>query len=193
MRYEATSRQTKLMLAESLKGLMRVKPLSRITVSEIVRDCAVNRKTFYYHFEDIYALLKWMLEDEALQIVSHFDLPGDCEAAIRFIMSYVEQNDYIINCAYDSVGREGMKQFFCADFIRVVSSMIEETEAEAGKRLEPDFRAYAVRFYSEAIASMLLDWAKNGKTQDREQTVRYLVRIISAATESMKTQIAAQR
>ena len=37
---------------------MEKKPLSNITVSEIIADCGVNRKTFYYHFEDIYALLK---------------------------------------------------------------------------------------------------------------------------------------
>lgn len=29
-----------------------------IAVSEIVADCGVNRKTFYYHFDNIQALLK---------------------------------------------------------------------------------------------------------------------------------------
>lgn len=28
---------------------MEKKPLSKITVSEIIADCGVNRKTFYYH------------------------------------------------------------------------------------------------------------------------------------------------
>ena len=42
----------------SLQRFMEKKPLSKITVSEIIADCGVNRKTFYYHFEDIYALLK---------------------------------------------------------------------------------------------------------------------------------------
>ena len=37
--------------------------------SEIIVDCGVNRKTFYYHFEDIYAPLKWMLEEEAGNVV----------------------------------------------------------------------------------------------------------------------------
>ncbi|WP_295208123.1 TetR family transcriptional regulator [Ruminococcus sp.] len=39
-----------------------MKPLSKITVSEIVADCNINRKTFYYHFEDVQSLLKWTLE-----------------------------------------------------------------------------------------------------------------------------------
>ena len=51
-------RKRKKTLAVSLKRFMEKKPLSKITVSEIIADCGVNRKTFYYHFEDIYALLK---------------------------------------------------------------------------------------------------------------------------------------
>ena len=33
---------------------MKQKPFSKITVSELIRECNVNRKTLYYHFEDIY-------------------------------------------------------------------------------------------------------------------------------------------
>lgn len=50
--------QTKKALSDALKKLMSQKAFSKITVSEIIRMCNVNRKTFYYHFEDIQALLK---------------------------------------------------------------------------------------------------------------------------------------
>ena len=46
------------------KKAMEKKTLSKITVSELIAECNVNRKTFYYHFDDIYALLKWTLEEE---------------------------------------------------------------------------------------------------------------------------------
>ena len=58
MKYTVTSQNTKKIMAASLKKAMKTHPLSKITVSEIVKDCGFNRKTFYYHFEDIYALLK---------------------------------------------------------------------------------------------------------------------------------------
>lgn len=53
MKHEITSLNTKRTLAESLKKLMKTKSFSKITVSEIIADCGLNRKTFYYHFEDI--------------------------------------------------------------------------------------------------------------------------------------------
>ena len=62
MKHEIQSQATKQALADSLRQLLTRKSFSKITVTEIVENCGVNRKTFYYHFEDIYALLRWMLE-----------------------------------------------------------------------------------------------------------------------------------
>lgn len=91
MKHEITSLNTKKTLAESLKKLMKHKSFSKITVSEIISDCGFNRKTFYYHFEDIYALLKWVLESEAVEVVKQFNLIVDYEEAIQFIMDYIKK------------------------------------------------------------------------------------------------------
>lgn len=57
------------MLSGALKNAMKSKSLSKITVSELIEACGVNRKTFYYHFQDIYDLLKWTLEQEELRLL----------------------------------------------------------------------------------------------------------------------------
>ena len=74
MTHDEISLQTKQKLATSLKKFMTLKSLNKITVTDIIKDCNVNRKTFYYHFEDIYDLLKWILEQEAVEVVKKFDL-----------------------------------------------------------------------------------------------------------------------
>ncbi|MBR3905456.1 MAG: TetR family transcriptional regulator, partial [Clostridia bacterium] len=63
MKHEITTYNTKKLISNTLKALMRTKPFSKITVSEIISTCKINRKTFYYHFEDIFALVKWMFEE----------------------------------------------------------------------------------------------------------------------------------
>ena len=80
----------------------------------------MNRNSFYYHFEDIYALFKWMLEQEAVEVVKQFDLVLDYREAIQFVMDYVSENRHMVNGAYDAMGREGLKRFFYADFIDIV-------------------------------------------------------------------------
>ena len=77
MRNEEISLNTKRKLAEKLKELMRKKAFDKITVTELIEGCKINRKTFYYHFEDIQSLLKWILEQEALEVVKNYDLMLD--------------------------------------------------------------------------------------------------------------------
>lgn len=174
MKYEVTSYNTKKMLAESLKKIMRKKVFSKITVSEIIQDCGVNRKTFYYHFEDIYALLKWIFEDEAIEVVKHFDLAVEYEEAILFIMDYVEQNDYLINCAYDSIGRDELKRFFYIDFSEMVFCIMHIAENETGKVLDGEYKNFLCNFYTEALVGILVEWIKKHEADKRMQVIEYI-------------------
>jgi len=63
---------TKKALAKSLKELMNSIPLNKISVKEIVNNCGLNRQTFYYHFQDIYNLLEWIYETEAVESISQY-------------------------------------------------------------------------------------------------------------------------
>lgn len=186
MKHEVTTYNTKKLLAESLKKIMKTKPFSKITVSEIITLSGVNRKTFYYHFEDIYALLKWMFEEEAIEVVKHFDLLVDYKEAIRFVMNYVEENDYIIGCAYDSIGRDEMKRFFYADFMGVVTSVIDAAEQKSDSKIDPDFKEFIAKFYTEALSGMLIDWVKERDKRDREKVIEYLTTLIETTLKSRK-------
>ncbi|MDO4339306.1 MAG: TetR/AcrR family transcriptional regulator C-terminal domain-containing protein [Eubacteriales bacterium] len=185
MKQAEISYNTKKALAQSLKNFMKKKPFSKITVSELINDCNINRKTFYYHFEDIYDLLKWMFEEEAIDVVKNFDLLVDYEEAITFVMDYVEKNDHIISCAYDSIGQEGMKRFFYADFYDVTLSVIKLAETQSGHTLSDDFRIFMTKFYTNAVAEIFLDWVKNHDTQDRRKTTEYLTAILRESIKSV--------
>lgn len=111
-------------------------------------------------------------------MVQHFDLLVDYQEAIAFVMEYVEQNDYLINCAYDSIGREEMKRFFCADFYHVVQSVLDRAEEEKNAKLEPDFKVFLTKFYTEALAGMLLEMVQEKDNEKRKQSMEYITKII---------------
>ena len=92
MAYENASNQRKEMIASKFKEMLRTKSLSKISVSELIRQCGINRKTFYYHFEDIFALLKWTMEQETIKIIRQYDLFRDYETVIEIIGDYIEKN-----------------------------------------------------------------------------------------------------
>ena len=55
-------RNTKQKLHEGLLSLMRLKPIQEITVKELTELTDMNRGTFYFHYTDIYDLLREMEE-----------------------------------------------------------------------------------------------------------------------------------
>ena len=174
MTHAVTSMNTKRALAHSLRTAMEKKPFSKITVTEIIRDCGVNRKTFYYHFQDIYALLKWMLDQDAIEVVKNFDLTSDFEQAIAFVMNYVEENNHLILCAYDSVGHDVVKSFFYSDFISLTQNYIEAKENSVNIRLDDDYRSFLSKFYTEALSGMLMDWIKDRETVSNDSVIHYI-------------------
>ena len=165
---------TKQALEVSLKKLLLQKPLDKITINNLTADCGISRMAFYYHFEDIYALLKWTFEQETMEVIKHFNLMENYEEAINFIMDYIEENDYIINCACDSISRDEVKHFFYADFLDLIVSFIDETEQKMGKTLEPSYKSFLSYFYMEALTGMLLDWIRERNKRARSTVVRYI-------------------
>ena len=174
MKHETTTLNTKKTIAASLKKFMERKPLSKITVSEIVTDCGINRNTFYYHFEDIQALLKWMLEQEAVEVLKNFDLLLDYEDAINFVLDYVEENKHILNCAYDSMGRDELKRFFYNDFCGIMLTIVTRLEEILGLSLSDDFRNFICDFYTEALTAKLIEVMRSKQPYDRENLIRFI-------------------
>ncbi len=183
MKHELSSQITRQMLVASLRRQLEKKPLSKITVSQIAEDCGINRKTFYYHFEDIYALLKWMLDQEAVEVVKKFDLLIDNREAIQFVMDYVVSNKHIVNSALDSMGREALKRFFFADFMGIVESYIDGVAAKDGISVNEDYKHFVCEFFTEAIAGTILAWCMGSQDDipNRERTAVYLERVLQSA------------
>lgn len=184
MKHDIATLNTKKSLAASLKNAAKEKPFSKITVRDLISDCGFNRNTFYYHFEDIFALLKWTLEQEAIEVVRQFDLMVDYEEAIYFVMDYVEQNDTFLNNICHSVGRDELKRFFYADFIGISCSIIDKAERLEKVSVPEDFKIFLGQFYTEAIAGILMNWIADRSVRHRDKTVQYISTIMRTSIPS---------
>lgn len=188
MKYQAASLKTKRALAESLKKLMRAKPFSKITVTEIVNDCGVNRKTFYYHFEDIYALLRWIFEEEAVNIIRKFYLLNDYDEAMEFIYEYISENKDLLRNAYDAFGSVELSSFFHMSFVGLNESLIESVEQKMHKRLPERTREYLCEFLTEASAGLLLNIISGNMHFDRSKDMMPVSSIILASIVGVLTE-----
>ena len=80
---------TKQAFAASLKQQLKEKPLDKITVTDLVEDCEVNRQTFYYHFQDIYDLIEWIYVSEAARILGDKKTAATWQQGFQNILVYL--------------------------------------------------------------------------------------------------------
>ena len=66
---KAVANFTQKAIRASFIKLLNQKPLSQITIKDIVDDCGVNRNTFYYYFQDLPDLVETITKEEAEQLI----------------------------------------------------------------------------------------------------------------------------
>ena len=114
-RPNTASQQTKQALAAALKELMAQKPIENITIHDLTEHCGIRRQTFYYHFEDVYDLLRWMFQEEGIALLEQQKGALLWQEGLLQLFRYIEENRAVCLCALKSVGRKELKRFFEAD------------------------------------------------------------------------------
>ena len=127
-----TSETTCQAISGALKQLMTQKPLERITVAEIMDTCGMRRQHFYYYFTDIYDLLRWTFEKEALELLQQQQGVSPWQNGFLHLFQYINQNRAVCLCALDSLGKESLKQMLEADVSSIVDRAVRQTAVENG-------------------------------------------------------------
>lgn len=176
---------TKIKLAKELKRLMQKKSITKITVTELTDNCDLNRKTFYYHFIDIYDLLEWSLQQDGIDILKKFDLQTNFEQAVLFVMDYIEKNKHIINCAINNVAISQIKNFFINNFHGIVEKNIKKVIKDKNYKISPDFIKFITTTLTSMIASSLYDWMIHMEDVDKYRTVSYVDVVLRNSIDSI--------
>ena len=155
---------TKRALADSLKKLLSRRPMDRITVQDVTDDAAVSRKTFYYHFHDIYDLMEWLVVDEC----SHFGSPAngsvDWIREVADALNYARENRGWVLNVYQSVEREQLERILH----KIVGPYVENgfDQAVNGRPVVEEDRKFALAIYTHGITGIFLDWVSAGMRSD---------------------------
>lgn len=183
MKHEINSQNTKKMLVETLLSLLEKKPLSKITVSEIVNLCDINRKTFYYHFTDVYDLLEWHLDAELQKALDITDPLDDLNTTITFSMNYMKDNTYLRNCIDDPLGRDKIVNFLNKSLYPKSEELLSELEQRYEKSLDPDFKEFLIRSLARVTVLSIIDAIENPNGYNLEHMKLYLSDIFNASVE----------
>ncbi len=191
MAQSITTEMTKRLMAESLKKLMTQKPLNKISIREIVEDCGVNRQTFYYHFQDIYALLEWIVNQEIVSVLEDTENFLTWQDAGLYLLKYLEKNSTIVLCALNSLGREAIKQFLYSDVVKVATQIITQISSDIS--VDEESFNHVVHYYAISFGALLEDWLSSGMKRSPEEVIEILDTIASGTARTALERFAAKK
>ena len=68
-----SSIRSKNLIKKALAKLLHEKDLSKITVSDIIRESDISRGTFYAHFPDVAGVVEQIEKEELEKVMALFD------------------------------------------------------------------------------------------------------------------------
>ena len=74
----------KTIIAEAVLALLTEQKMKKLTVRDIVEQCHITRQTFYYHFEDIPDLFRWMIGEYTNYIFKKVRSKESAEEGLRY-------------------------------------------------------------------------------------------------------------
>lgn len=183
----AKSLKTKQLLVDTLKKLLKQKDFSKITITDIINTAGVNRKTFYYHFFSMEALLTWMFEKEAMDTISGFSEKSDFVPAITFILDYIGDNYEMLHSLTGTIGRDAVHKFLYKNIHPLILSRLNNGGTWHFPELINDdngqfYKECVAEFYTEAVAGTLQNWLEKPGTNDvsREQIIDFTVKFLAS-------------
>lgn len=164
-------------MAASLKKLLKKTTLQKITVKDIVKDCEVNRQTFYYHFQDIYALLEWIFVTEATKVISNNKTCDTWQQGFLQAFQYVEQNKTLVVNAYHSIGRKHLEWYLYNVAYKLLIDVVNEQAK--GMYVPEENKQFIADFYKYAFVGLMLEWIDAGMKERPEDIINKLSTLIT--------------
>ena len=160
--------ETKILMADALKRLIKDRPFTKITVQDIVAECNINRNTFYYHFENNYDLLYFAYEQEVQNIANSFrNANATIPQAMDFILEYIDNNISLCICAYESLGEQQLKNIFEKDLHDFVRITIDFFSNQHSISFSEDFKSFASFSYTNLLSTQIIWYIKHNSNLDK--------------------------
>lgn len=159
---------TKQAIYASFLKFLHERPLDKITVKDIVDDCGINRKTFYYYFSDIYAMAEEMFREELEKRRSEIrpDEASWLDAA-KSASSYMYERRTLTLHVFKSLGFEKMTDIFFSIAMEHLPTMLE-MQAEGLYVSKEDLLLIAV-WAATSLSGMLTRWLNDGMKEIPER------------------------
>lgn len=168
---------TKQAIADVFKEIMEKKSFDKITISDITDKCGLNRQTFYYHFQDKYELLNWILyTDVIVPFTEELSIDNWSDKLLNMLNTLKENYKFYVNAFNTSHGDE-FKKYFLDAVTDVICKIIDRLTE--GQHIDTDDRQFIAVFFAYGITGTVSRWVMTGMKKSPEATAVYIKNLVN--------------
>ena len=153
---------TKKAIKETFIELLDERPLNKITVKDIVEACGINRNSFYYHYQDLPALLEEVIAERVQALMSDHPTIDSIEDSFDAALDFVLDHKRAVLHIFDSLSRDVFERYLIDVCRYVVTTYIDTAFADQ----EPERKQILIRYHKCACFGHIIDWLNTGMKDD---------------------------
>lgn len=162
---------TKDLIRKEFIRLLNKKKLHNITVTELAKACNIERKTFYYHYDNLTELVKEIFDEELDRVIEEFNETLFWEESFILVAKFILDNKKVVKHIYESDYRIDLEKYIFSISGEIMRKYVIRA-AKDTKAQEVDIKLIAY-FYQCALSSALVQWlATDMKTDPKTITRR---------------------
>ena len=155
---------TKTAIMDAFTRLLEQMPMDQITVQAVTAGCGISRNTFYYHYGDIYALLKAVLQRDMDMLLAQ-RRPGEHGSeGLRRLIEYISTRQRMMQHIYSAVGHATMEDYLLETTGELFMAYLRDA-AEGLNPSEEDLD-FICRSFQFMLIGILLSWVRHGMKGD---------------------------
>ena len=172
---------TKRAMAQSLKKILVVKELDKITITDITNDCGINRQTFYYHFKDIPDVVEFILKKKWDEILEHPQDRASILECMEEMADLVRNNRKVMLNVYRSVKKDTFL-FYMNEISNYIIMEYFRKNADQFDLDEGEIRIL-IQYYKCLFMGFLMEWLDNNLKSDFGEEMRQASRLFEKHPE----------
>lgn len=163
---------TQKAILSTFEEMLEEMPFDKITVSALVKRCGVSSNTFYYHYQDIYALLDVWLNNTIGRIrqenVDEMDWKKETKAVLLACQRHPKIISHIITC----LSREQLERYL---FVQTDDAFVRHVKRKtAGKNLTDKQQKEIAQFCRYSFLGFFLKFSWDHMQADVDESVDLL-------------------
>lgn len=170
---------TKKAIVESFLRLVGKKPIDKITVRDVVDECGINRNTFYYYFQDIYAVLEQLCGALTDALPRGATLTETAMAFFERIQEFQDGYPKAARCLLMSLGCDGLERYFAPAMDGLIRDCLVR---EAGYTSCETRLLHTTVFVRRAVFGYCMETLQNAKSEQWRGAGEDLAFLLKALT-----------